>query len=71
MKPRDECLYYLVREMDDLGIRAKDVYFKDMIDHVKQTGLDGMRPVEIQAIVWAAIARGKEEELDSAVERSE
>ena len=26
MKPLGECLYYLVREMGALGVRAKDVF---------------------------------------------
>ena len=28
MKPRNECAYYLVREMGGLGIKAKEIYVK-------------------------------------------
>ena len=68
MKPRDECIYYLVREMGGLGIRAKDVYFEDMLKHIGQDGLTGMRRLEIKAVVMAADERGRLGELDEAVE---
>lgn len=70
-KPRDECSYYLVREMGGLGIRAKDVYFEDMLRHIRQDGLRGMRRLEIRAVFMAADQRGRLEELDEAVEMGE
>lgn len=71
MKPRDECLYYLVREMDGLGIKAKDIYFEDMLRHVRQDGLRGMRQIEVRAAIAAADQRGRLGELDKAVEEWE
>lgn len=67
MKPRSECLYYLVREMGDLGVKAKDIYFDDVLQHVREGGLKGMRNIEIQALVMAARQRGRLPELDAAV----
>jgi len=54
--------------MGGLGIRAKDVYFEDMLRHIGQDGLPGMRRLEIKAVVMAADERGRLDELDEAVE---
>lgn len=68
MKPRNECLYYLVREMDNLGVKAKDIYFEDILRHVRQDGFNDMRRLEIRAVFFAAGCRGRLEELNKAVE---
>ena len=68
LKPRNECLYYLVREMGGLGVKAKDVYFEDALEHVRQRGFEGMAQIEVGAMVRAAMARGRVEELDRIVE---
>ena len=68
MKSLDECLYYLVREMGGLGINAKDIYFTDALAHVEKSGLDGLREIEIDALIMAAERRGLVNELDRVVE---
>ena len=68
MTPRDECFYYLVREMENLGIRANDKYFDGALEHVRRDGMAGLRGIEISALVWSAIARNREEDLDAAVD---
>jgi len=67
MKPRNECSYYLVREMGGLGAKAKDVFFDDMLEHIRQNGLKDMRHIEVEALVMAARERGRLDELDAAV----
>lgn len=69
MKHRAECLYYLVREMDGLGARAKDVYFEDALEHIRQDGLSDMCHLEVEGLVMAAEKRGRLEDLDEAVEK--
>ncbi len=70
MKPTGvlECVYYLVREMDGLGIRAGEKHFEDALQHVRDHGLKGLRNLEIDALIMAAELRGREEELDAAVD---
>lgn len=51
MKPQDECLYYLVREMGGLGIKAKEIYFEDMLEHIRKNGLKNMRLIEARAVI--------------------
>ena len=68
LKPRDECLYYLVREMGGLGPRAEDIYFEDVLEHVRRSGLAGMRPIEESALINAAYIRDRLKDLDMAVE---
>ena len=70
LKPADECSYYLVREMFGMGVRAKDVYFDDMLQQVRTKGLSGLglRHIEIDALIMAAKARDRLDELDAAVE---
>ncbi len=63
-----ECIYYLVREMDGLGIRAGDKHFEAALQHVREHGLKGLRDLEIEAPYMAAELRGREEELDAAVD---
>lgn len=68
MKSRDECIYYLVREMGGLGIKAKEIYFDEMLGHIRQDGLKNMCRLEIRALVMAAKQRDRLDELDAAVE---
>jgi len=68
MIPREEALYYLVREMGGLGIRAGEKHFEAALEHVRQDGLAGLRNIEIEALVEAAMLRNREKELDEAVE---
>ncbi len=68
LKPRDECLYYLIREMDGLGTKAKSIYFDDAVEHVRRDGLTDMSHLEVRALVMAARERGRLNELDRAVE---
>jgi hypothetical protein len=68
LKPRDECLYYLVREMGGLGIKAKDIYFENILQHVIKDGLKDMCYIEIDALMIAAKERGRLPELDAAVD---
>ena len=68
LTPKDECLYYLVREMGGLGVKAKDIYFEDALEHVRQRGFWGMAQIEVCAVIRAAMARGRVEELDRIVE---
>lgn len=68
MKPLDECLYYLVREMGNLGAEAKPIYFESALEHVRRDGLAGMTGLEVRALVYAARRRGRLAELDEAVE---
>ena len=70
MKSKSECLYYLVREMGGLGVEAKEEYFIDALENVRQTGLAGMCRLEIKALVMAAEKRGMLDELDAAVSKS-
>ncbi len=70
LKPRDECLYYLVREMDGLGVKAKDIYFEDALQHIKESGLIDMRHIETIALIDAARERGRLSELEAAVSAS-
>lgn len=67
LKPRDECLYYLVREMGGLGAKAKPIYFEDAVEHVRRDGLTDMSHLETRALVMAARERDRLEELDEAV----
>ncbi len=67
-----ECIYYLVREMDGLGIRAGDKHFEDALQHVRENGLVGLRPIEIDALYMAAKLRtartvDRIKDLDAAV----
>lgn len=68
MNPRIECMYYLVREMDGLGIRAGDKHFEAALEHVRQSGFAGFRRIEVDALIEAAKLRNREQELDEAVE---
>ncbi len=68
-----ECMYYLVREMDGLGIRAGEKHFEDALQHVREHGLKGLRDLEIEALYMAAKLRSTEtvnrvKELDAAVD---
>lgn len=67
MKPLNECIYYLVREMGGLGARAKDVYFEDALAGLKEPGREKLRPVEMKALVVAASSRGRLNELDEVM----
>ena len=71
MIARDEVMYYLVREMDGLGIRAGEKHFTAALEHVKQSGLAGFRRIEVDALVEAARLRNREQDLDQAVEQGE
>ena len=64
-----EAMYYLVREMGGLGVKAQDKHFEAALEQVRKNGLKGLRRVEIRALVWSAITRGREQELDDAVEQ--
>ena len=68
MKPKGECSYYLVREMCGLGIKAKEIYFNDMLNNIRKDGLKDMCRLEIRALIMAAEQRGRLDELDAAVE---
>ncbi len=72
LKPVDECAYYLVREMDGLGAKAKDIYYDSILEHIRKKGLGGcgLISLEIKALVAAARQRDRLEELDAAIERS-
>ncbi len=67
MKPRNECVYYLVREMGGLGIKAKEIYFEDMLEHIRKDGLGDMLRIEITGILEAARIRGRLDELEAAM----
>lgn len=76
MKPRDECMYYLVRESfnADMSRRRempvkmeKDVYFNDVLEHVRTGGLTGLAKVEIDCLIEAARRRNRLPELDAAI----
>jgi hypothetical protein len=67
VKSKSECLYYLVREMGELGVPAKDSYFEDVLEYVRQSGLDGMCQIEVKALIMAAEYRGRLKELDAVV----
>lgn len=67
MKPLNECIYYLVREMGGLGAKAKDVYFEDALTGLKDPGREKLRPVEMKALVVAASSRGRLNELDEVM----
>lgn len=67
MKIKAECLYYLVREMGGLGPKANDEYFEDILKNVRQTGLNNMCRLEVDALIAAAGHRGRIEELGAAV----
>lgn len=67
MKPRAECSYYLVREFGGLGVKAKAVYFDDMIAHVREDGLVGLSRIEVKALIAAAERRDRLPELEEAV----
>jgi len=69
LKSRDECLYYLVREMGGLGAKAKEIYFDEMLSHIRRDGLKNMCRLEIKAMVMAAEQRGRLQDLDAAVNR--
>ena len=60
-------MFYLVRA--SVGIEAKDVYFEDALEHIRQRGLWRMQlcKVEIDSLVEEAHRRGRMEELDAAV----
>lgn len=60
-------MFYLVRA--SVGIEAKDVYFEDALEHIRQKGLWRMQlcKVEIDSLVEAAHRRGRIDELDAAV----
>lgn len=68
MKAKDECLYYIIRKMGGLGVRAKDVYFDNALRHIERDGLNGMCRLEVEALIMAARERGRLNELDYAVE---
>ena len=68
LKTRDECIYYLVREMGGLGTKAKPIYFDDAVEHVRRDGITDMSHLEVRALVMAARERGRLNELDRAVE---
>jgi hypothetical protein len=53
--------------MGGLGVKAKEVYFDDLLEHIKQDRLRDMSNLEIRAVVMAAGQRDKLEELDKAV----
>ncbi len=67
----DECIYYLIREMGGLGIRAGDKHFNGALEHVRKNGLAGMRRLEIDALARAAAIRNREDELDKVVKQYE
>ena len=67
MKPLGECLYYLVREMGALGVRAIDVYFDDALAGLKEPGRPNLRRIEIRALVYAARRRNRLSELDEVM----
>ncbi len=67
MKPLNECLYYLVREMGGLGARAKDVYFDDALAGLKEPGRPNFRRVEMRALVYAPRRRNRLSELDKVM----
>ena len=67
MKPRNECVYYLVREMGGLGAKAKEIYFEDMLEHIRKDGLGEMLRIEFTGILEAARIRGRLDELETAM----
>jgi len=67
MKPLNECIYYLVSEMGGLGARAKDVYFEDALEGLREHGCPTLRAVEIHALIDAALRRGRLSELDEVM----
>lgn len=67
MKPRNECAYYLVREMGGLGTKAKEIYFEDMLKHIRKNGLKNMRLIEARAVIMAALERDRLDDLRQAV----
>ena len=69
IKPVDECAYYLVREMGNLGPPAKEVYFEHMLGHIRARTLEklGLRRIELEALIAAAKRRERLDELDMAV----
>jgi hypothetical protein len=71
IKPRDECLYYLIREGGGLGIKAKPVYFEDMLRHLRKDGIVNMSHLDIVSTILAAKTRGRLNDLDKAVDEGE
>lgn len=69
LKPRDECLYYLVREMYGLGPKASSAYFDGILEHIQREGTAGMRGIELAAVAEAARIRDRLSELAEAAER--
>lgn len=67
MKPLNECMYYLVREMGGMGAKAKDIYFDNALTGLKGPGRNKLRPVEIRALMMAAKSRGRLDELDEVM----
>ena len=65
----DECLYYLVREMGGLGIRAKERHFDAILEHIRSGRLKNTRMIEVRAIVMAAELRNRRQELDAAIKK--
>ena len=55
-------LYYLVREMGALGVRAKDVYFDDALAGLKEPGRESAR---MKFVRWS---RGPERNRLSGVD---
>ncbi len=65
---KDTCIYYLMREMGGLGIKAGEKYFEGILQHIRENGLVGWRNIEIQGVIAAAMRRNRENDLDTAVE---
>jgi len=72
MKPYKECLYYLVREdaNNDVtpGYLENDIWFDDVLEHIRRDGLHDLCEIELICLVNAARRRSRLEELDAAVE---
>jgi len=69
MKDRDECLYYLVRELDGLGPKANPIYLDSILEHIRRDGIVNVRWLEFVAVAEAARTRGRLKELAEATER--
>ena len=63
-----ENFYYLVREMHDLGIRARDKHFDGALEYIRENGIAHIEPLLVDAVLWSAKVRNREHELDAAVE---
>lgn len=68
MRPRDECIRYIVRETDDLEGPLDDECFNDFLEHVKKDGLGEMSREELRALCIAALRRNRLDELDRVID---